>query len=151
MRMTTILVMMLLPALVFSQSFIGKTRQDIMKEQTGGAAHGFSFSEKGNNLERHEVNENERSWVLTLGFDSTGKCILEKNSTRCGDCQQTLLASVLRKKKYKWKSINNNQYLSKFSAGLLLEVQYYSETYFITFLPSGIDLPTYQSLTKRKR
>lgn len=149
MKKTILCLLTLLPLLAFSQSYLGRAKQDILKEASAGSL--YSFTEKNGMLERHEQNEQAKSWVMVLGFDSAGHCNAEKHYTRCGDCQRYALSSVLRKKKYRWKSINNNQYLSKFAAGLLLEVQFYDEKYFITYLPSGLDLATYQSITKRKK
>jgi predicted metal-dependent hydrolase len=55
-------------------------------------------------------------------FDAAGKCSYENVNTYCIACFKKYLDGVLNRKKYKWKKINENQYISKYSSKMMLEL-----------------------------
>jgi len=83
-------------------------------------------------------------------FDSAGKCKIEKLSTGNNDDFQALLKATLSKRKYRWKEINLNQYVSKFSKGLLLEVQAINNNYSISFIKTNLGKQMYRMLMGKK-
>ncbi len=59
---------------------------------------------------------------LIFVFDQKGLCLTETTNTRCDSCHDGYLKIVLDKKKYNWKKINENQYISRFEDGLMIEM-----------------------------
>jgi hypothetical protein len=55
-------------------------------------------------------------------FDRTGKCISQETKASCESCLEKFLSQALERKEYKWRKINENQYVSRFSKRLLLEI-----------------------------
>lgn len=55
-------------------------------------------------------------------FDEKGLCLTETTITRCDSCHDGYLKVVLDKKKYNWKKINENQYISRFEDNLMIEL-----------------------------
>ena len=56
-------------------------------------------------------------------FDQFGKCNSEKVIAYCDSCFQKFLQAALAGKKYGWRKINGNQYISKYNARMLLETR----------------------------
>ena len=67
--------------------------------------------------------KNETEAVITARFHLTknGKIRVQKISTDCLNCFRSYLDDILAQKKYKWKKVNGNQYVSGYSRRLLLE------------------------------
>jgi hypothetical protein len=59
---------------------------------------------------------------LIYVFDEKGLCLTETTITRCDSCHDAYLKVVLDKKKYNWKKINENQYISRFEDNLMIEL-----------------------------
>jgi hypothetical protein len=59
---------------------------------------------------------------LIYVFDEKGLCLTETTITRCDSCHDGYLKAVLGKKKYNWKKINENQYISRFEDNLMIEL-----------------------------
>lgn len=55
-------------------------------------------------------------------FDDKGLCLSETIITRCDSCLSGYLQQVLNKKKFEWKKINENQYVSRFADNLMIEL-----------------------------
>lgn len=59
---------------------------------------------------------------LIYVFDQKGLCNTETLNTRCDSCHDGYLKIVLDKKKFNWKKINENQYISRFEDNLMIEL-----------------------------
>lgn len=55
-------------------------------------------------------------------FDSLGKCEKEKIISNCDTCVFSKLQRILNIELYKWKKINENQYVSRFEDRLMIEL-----------------------------
>jgi DUF1680 family protein len=60
--------------------------------------------------------------VYTYIFDKKGKCNQEKIESSCPSCFSSNLQTILDIKKYHWKKINENQYVSDFESKLMIEL-----------------------------
>jgi hypothetical protein len=148
-----ILILILLPVTCFSQNFIGKSKDAVMKELQGQIQPDDSLSKK--------LSQNDSLILLTInagtsrytdfyyGFDKSGKCKLEKIKSGCESCFNNLLDKILEQKMIEWKQINGNQYVSKFSDHLLLEIQIESEkkNFSITILRTDWNRELYNMIT----
>lgn len=133
-----ILILSLLPVTCFSQNFIGKSKTQVKK-----------------NLQRQIVKNDSLTITLTdndsliiyavkggkvfpadfmYGFNKSGKCRSEKISLTCDSCYKIFLRDVLAQKKYGWKKINENQYISKFAARMMIELPAESKELYYTIL-----------------
>ncbi|MES2847993.1 MAG: hypothetical protein V4685_02970 [Bacteroidota bacterium] len=72
-----------------------------------------------------EITHDSTAWVIysVFYFDSTGKCYSFSNE-QCDSFGIPMVQRVLKDKGYKWHEIDNNKYLSDFSASELLEIKY---------------------------
>jgi hypothetical protein len=82
-------------------------------------------------------------------FDKSGKCNSEKTVTWCDTCHTKLMQPVLAAKKYMWKQINQNQYISKFSAGVFLEWQERDDTWSFTIFRFNLNKKMYDLLLNK--
>jgi len=60
--------------------------------------------------------------IYRYGFDSLGKCNKEKITAACDTCLYLKLQGILNTGSYKWKKINENQYVSRFEDYLMIEI-----------------------------
>ena len=103
-----------------SQLYIGKTKIKLIKglkskinnpQITDDSVFKIRYvDQKAGNVEKH------------FRFDKSGKCFSEKVIAECDTCFQTLLNMVLSYPKYEWKKINENQYISKYSEFMMIEL-----------------------------
>ncbi len=76
--------------------------------------------------------ENQGTITITFYLTEDGKIHTQKISSDCRKCFRAYLNNLLEERKYKWKQINGNQYVSKFSKKLLLETDpEFNPTFFI--------------------
>lgn len=148
-----ILILFLLPVTCFSQNFIGKSKTQVKK-----------------NLQRQIIKNDSLTITLTdndsaiiysvkagkvypadfmYGFDNYGKCRLEKTSLTCDSCYKIFLQAVLAQKKYGWKKINENQYISKYSSRMMIELPAESKELFYTILKTTWTKKLYSLLTDK--
>ncbi|HRE38418.1 MAG TPA: hypothetical protein PK092_08225 [Chitinophagaceae bacterium] len=59
---------------------------------------------------------------IIYSFDSLGRCLREKVIAGCDTCIHSKLQSILNIQSYKWKKINENQYVSRFEDRLMIEL-----------------------------
>jgi len=152
MKRLLFMFLMFAPSSGFSQLYINKTKSKVKEEI------GKTFSEK--KTISSTIAETDSSLVLkTTGpgsaetdhiysFDKTGKCSTEKTVTGCDSCFDKLLQQVLALKKYRWKKMNLNQYISKFSAGVFVEIQAADNMYSLTVFRMHLKKKMYRSLFK---
>lgn len=122
----------------FSQNFINKTKQQVKKELTKYITRNDSLNA--------ELTETDTTVILSIKstkalpadfiyrFDKAGKCKLEKVMTRCDSCLNKYLSAALARKKYEWRKINGNQYISNFASRMLMELPADSNNFSYTIL-----------------
>ena len=126
MRRITLLLLIILPYMASSQNYLDKKKAQVKKELQG-------YLKKNNQLSG-AVSETDSTVVLSVKegsslpgefayyFDDNGKCNREKVTAYCDSCYQKYLGHALGQKKYKWKKINANQYISSFEQKATLEL-----------------------------
>ena len=117
---------MFLPFAGISQTYINKSRSAVKKELA-------RYSLANNNL-KTSLTETDSSIIYLVrdprtlkadfiyGFDRSGKCNSEKTITYCDSCKEKYLRTALNRKKYEWVKLNENQYVSKFSEKMMIEL-----------------------------
>ena len=145
-----IVFLLFLPATGISQLYINKTKSRVKQEL------GKKFLEK-DSISAH-ITETDSTLLLKLrgagfiesdhiySFDKSGKCSSEKTTTWCDSCHEKLLQLLLAEKKYHWKKINMNQYVSDFSASLFIEIQISNDIYSFIILKFSLSKEMYDSL-----
>ena len=79
-------------------------------------------------------------------FSEAGKCNMIVVSSSYPPAYREYLAAVLAEKKYKWRKINGNQYVSKFRKRLLLETDPDLSINQFRILPTSWTRKTYRML-----
>jgi hypothetical protein len=122
----------------FSQNYINKTKAQVKKELN-------EYISKNDSLNA-TVSETDVAIVLVIKgpktlpadfiyrFDKSGKCISEKVIAGCDSCFTKYFQAVLDRKKYEWKKINENQYISGFAAKMMIELPPDSKNYSFVIL-----------------
>jgi hypothetical protein len=127
-KMTRILTLcfVLLPFSGFSQNYINKTKAQVKKELN-------DYISKNDTLNA-SISETDTATILSVKgpktlpadfiyrFDKAGKCKSEKIMAGCDSCFTKYFQAVLDRKKFEWKKINENQYVSNFAAKMLIEL-----------------------------
>ncbi len=138
MRRFIILSLLLFPFSAFSQNFINKPRQQVKKELTEYITNNDSLNA--------ELTETDTAIILSIKdaktlpanfiyrFDKTGKCKSERVMTSCDSCLNKYLSAALTRKKYEWRKINGNQYISNFASRMLIELPAESNDFSYTIL-----------------
>ncbi len=85
---------------------------------------------------------------LIYVFDEKGLCTTETTNTRCDSCHDGYLKIVLDKKKYNWKKINENQYISRFEDNMMIELFPEGEIRTFSILRADFTRELYELLLK---
>ncbi len=85
---------------------------------------------------------------LIYVFDEKGLCTTETTNTRCDSCHDGYLNAILDKKKYSWKKINENQYISRFEDNMMIELFPEGEVRTISVLRADFTRELYDLLMK---
>ncbi len=121
-----ILLFLLSPLALFSQNFIGKSRPQVKKELQ-------KMVEKNDSLNA-VLNDNDSALVLSYTgpatrpvnfiyrFNKAGNCSSEKVMAGCDSCYKKYLSHLLSQKKFEWKKINENQYISRYADHMMIEL-----------------------------
>ncbi len=119
-QILTLFFMLVILVPAGAQKYIGKNREEIEKIireiNPNGVITGSDSILILSTSPDHQTNIN-----FTCHFSPGGKCRIESYSSVCNSCYRDLLAMTLGQKKYRWKKINGNQYISKYRSRLLLE------------------------------
>lgn len=150
MSRTIIVLFFLLPFTGFSQNFIGKSKAQVRKKLQ-------EQIEKNDNLSIL-LTEKESELVFTIkpvkvlpaefiyGFDKNGKCQSEKITAYCDSCFNKFLQDVLEQKRFDWKKINENQYVSKYRAQMMIELPAENNDFSYTILKTAWTKKLYKML-----
>ena len=145
-----IAVLLIFPITGFAQNFIGKSKTQVRKELQKQIAKNDSLS--------IILTEKESELVYTIkpvkvlpaefiyGFDKNGKCQSEKITANCDSCFNKFLTAALRHKKYGWKKINENQYVSKYTYRIMIELPADGNDFSYTILRTGWTKKLYKML-----
>ena len=110
----------------FTQNFIGNTKSQVTKKLN-------DYIRKNDTLNA-AINVTDTAIILNVKgspslpadfiykFNKEGKCISEKTIAYCDSCYNKFLKAALNNKKYGWKKINGNQYVSNFASQMLIEL-----------------------------
>jgi hypothetical protein len=146
-------LLLLFPAISNAQYYLTKTRGQVKKEL-------------GKYLEKYDslsgtISETDSSVQLSIKqgssqpadfiylFNKAGKCRVEKVISYCDSCHTKFLKHVLDNKKYGWKKINGNQYVSAYRYRMMLELPPEgNETYYM-ILHTDWSKDLYKLLTER--
>lgn len=122
----TLLTFLLVTSLAYSQGYINLKRTEVISSLKK------KFQPAGNNqatisllkdtVKVIPVDNRANEPVYIYLFDESGRCKSETIITRCDSCLTRLLQAALALKKYEWKKINENQYISKFEDKLMIEL-----------------------------
>ncbi len=154
MRQIIIVLLLLISATGFSQQYVNMSKIEVKKSLDRSSLNidGIStrITETDSSITRKLKGPIGISTDEVYVFDRSGKCSSEKIITNCDTCLERLLKAVLDHKKYRWKLINANQYVSKFSAGMFIETQAANAIYSFTILRTNLDRKMYKFLMKNK-
>jgi hypothetical protein len=118
--------LILLPFTGFSQKYLDKSKSEIKKE--------LEQYIKTHSSNSPSLQETDSTVILRLteagqerqtvyGFDAvSGKCSWEKQIASGKMEYNKLLQELLSQKSFGWKKLNENQYVSKFSSQMLIEL-----------------------------
>ncbi len=117
-----ILLIFLFPASINAQLYINKSKSSIKNE--------VANYQKKNPSYRIDISETDSSFLIVeknqtehlLQFDNANTCKLESILLKCDTCYKTVLSQILEIKKYNWRKINGNQYISNFESKLMVEL-----------------------------
>jgi hypothetical protein len=119
-------LILLFPFTCFSQGFINKSKTQVRKI--------LERQIKLNDTLNIDLIESDSTIVYSIRdpklqpmefiyhFDNKKKCNTETIVAYCDSCYTKFLNNVLAKEKYGWIRLNGNQYASKYSERLLLEL-----------------------------
>lgn len=151
MKKKCLLSILLLPYIGFSQNFIGKTKIQVKKKLQHQIAKGNSLSatltDKDSVVLYSISGKDAYPADFIYGFSKSGKCQSEKLITGCDSCFTRYLTATLAKKKYGWKKINENQYVSGYAYRMMIELPAESKELFYTILRTEWTKELYDMLT----
>lgn len=126
MQKTVLLLLLILPALAYSQININKTKGEIKKEiakfKKSTPALTLTVSETDSTLTIIKTDADKNREEALVEFDKAGKCRSELRTFNCDHCYKQELEALLGMSKYQWKKLNENQYISKFEENLMIEL-----------------------------
>jgi len=143
----------LLPFVGISQTYINKSRTAVKKELA-------KYSLTNDSL-KTSLTETDSSIVFLVrdprtlradfiyGFDRSGKCNSEKTIAWCDSCSAKYLRAALYRKKYEWVQLNENQYISKFSEKMMIELPVNDKDHSFTILRMDWSKMLYDMLLKK--
>ncbi len=145
-----LLAFLLLPFATLAQERLDKSRSDLKNElQQGAKAMKGTFKETDSSLV-YILNDTRLGEVqMIYQFDKKGKCSSETFKATCDSCIKGLLTRMLSRSSYEWKKINENQYVSKFSDRILLELPVEPDDYSFTLFRAQWTKEVYDLLLKQ--
>ena len=110
----------------FSQNFIGNSRTQVLKKLNDYIQKNDTLNAAVNDLDTAIILKVKGVPSLPVDFiykfNKAGKCISEKTIAYCDSCYHKYLNAALGNKKYGWKKINGNQYVSNYASQMLIEL-----------------------------
>lgn len=151
MKKKILLLLLLFPVIGFSQHFIGKSKAQVTKELQRQIVKNDSLtitlSDKNSSVLLSVKASKVSPADFIYGFDKSGKCQSEKIIAGCDSCFNKFLQAALAIKKYGWKKINENQYVSNYTSRLMIELPAESKELSYTILRTEWTKEVYNMLT----
>lgn len=145
-----LLLFLLLPTFGSSQNFIGKKKAQVLKELQAYAKKNDSLTatitDKDSIITCSITADKTQPADFIYGFDKNGRCQSEKVTASCDSCYTKYLQKVLGEKKYEWKKVNENQYISKYAVRLMIELPAESKELTYTILRTNWNKKVYKML-----
>lgn len=117
---------LLLPAAIFAQNYINKSKSYVLKGlkkySTDNPTAAATISETDSTIVMNIPGSAMQPATFSYYFDQKGKCMAEKTKASCDSCLNKFLAYALQQKKFNWKKINENQYVSSYKKKLMIEL-----------------------------
>lgn len=136
---------------LLSQSYIGQNRKKVKKrlEQYVSSVPDYTgtFREAGDSITLSMQTTDVTPTLFVYRFDKSGKCSSEKVIANCDSCFTKFLQAALSQKEYKWKKINETQYVSDYQKKLLLEVPPENTNFSFQILKLGWSKEQYKMMT----
>lgn len=153
MRIIVVFLALFIPSLAFSQKYFDKSKADVKKELEKYISANKNInpilSETDSTLTITVSETDGKSTRFIYGFDKAGdKCIIQRTVAGCDSCYKKYLKNLLDQKEYGWKKLNGNQYVSKFSSHLLLELPFESSEHTFTLFRASWTKELYDILIK---
>lgn len=121
-----VIFLLLLPAAGFSQNFLGKSKNQVkkilQKKIRKSDSLVITMTDKDSILIYNIKAGKTWPGEFRYSFNASGKCRSEKVIAGCDSCFRKYLQTLLDQKKYAWKKINENQYVSNYSSRMMIEL-----------------------------
>lgn len=126
MQKTILLLLLIFPILAYSQININKTKAEVKKEiaqfKKSNTSYTVSTSETDSTFTIIKTDADKNQEKILLEFDRDGRCQSQLHTFNCDQCYKQQLEELLGIELYKWEKLNENQYISKFEARLMIEL-----------------------------
>lgn len=149
---TILLFVLLFSSTCFAQTFINKSQQQVMrllaKYETGAGFDKPVIEQHDSTISMLVKGSGGIQTLFTYRFDGQqGKCKVEEVKASCDSCYKKYLEQVLAQKKYQWKKINENQYISSYAKKRLIELPAENNDFSYMILKTGWTKKLYRMLT----
>ena len=150
MKKAILFLLPLLPFIGISQNFIGKSKAEVKKELQKQIQKNndltITLADKGTALTYSIKDAKSLPADFIYGFDKSGKSQSEKVIAYCDSCYTKYLKAALAEKKYEWKKINENQYISNYASRMMIELPAESNELVYTILRTEWTKVLYKTL-----
>jgi hypothetical protein len=151
MKYVALLLVLVIATTGQAQSFINKRASQVinmLKKYDAGAGYEKPVITAGDSTITMRVKGSGNTETLFIYlFDSDGRCRSEQIKASCDSCYKKYLDDVLAQKKYQWKKINENQYISSFRKKRMIEIPAENNDFSYMILRTGWSKKLYQLLT----
>lgn len=138
MQKIALLLLLSFPVLANSQLNINKTKKEIKNEiekfKKSTPAYAVTISETDSTLTIIKTDADKSKEETLLAFDRDGRCQSQLHIFNCDHCYKQELEELLGIENYQWKKLNENQYISKFEARLMIELPTENKTNTISII-----------------
>lgn len=145
-----VIFLCMLPLAGFSQHFIGKKKADVMKslraEKSKQDSLDIVITEDASNIYYSVKPGKTLAADFIYNFGPDGKCRMEKVKASCDSCFRKYLQKALDNKKFEWKKINENQYISRYASRMMIELPPEANNYSFVILHAEWNRKLYKLL-----
>lgn len=153
MNRIVLILFLIFPLSLFSQSYINKSYKQVRKEVRKKEFKDFRSNPQiatsdsviiftADNLPCQPIK-------LIFQFDANNQCRSEEIITKCEPYFTKLLTQLIETKKYSWTKINENQYVSDFNSALMIEIPPENVSFSLTILRMDWSREIYDLLMKK--
>lgn len=151
MKKVLLIILLLTSGRLWSQQFIGlRPAQVLRKLENYGTPAGYEkpeISQNDSTVSMFVKGSNGISTRFIYRFDKqSGTCRSEQVQASCDSCFRKYLDGVLAQKKYQWKKINENQYVSAYSKKRMIELPAETNDFSYKILKTGWSKKLYRLL-----